>query len=163
MKQGITLIILSIFLSGCSSVASSTAAFLVAKHSEIQEVDSRRYTGSDRCMMRGKPDPFMLGQMVMTGESVPDSYQYILNPEQKKGYVTPPHFWAYAFYTVADQMGDMRAKRRMQDMQQDFQGAETAIIEKKIREKYLPSYLSKCFSTPSQYKVYIRDRDLLQQ
>jgi hypothetical protein len=160
MKIFFILIIMAL-ISGCSSVVTSTAALLVSLHSKKIESDSRRYKHIDKCLVKGRPGAFILAESIVNGQPIARDYQHILNPELHDRDPLPPHHLAYAFYLITERIGDTRAESRKEMLLPYFEKNEAKEIEEFIEYKYLKSYLTKCFSVPAQYKIHLKDRDLL--
>ncbi len=156
-------IILLVIMSGCSSVVTSTAAYVVAKYSEIKERKTRSYTAVNRCYIRNEPDAFKVAESVMTGVIVSYEYQKILAPEEKeiKPLLAPQ--LAYVLYVIADLGGDKRAAPKMKRLEAKIDSDITEYIKNKIKNKYLDSYIHKCYQVPARYKIRKSMRDLAKE
>jgi hypothetical protein len=157
----IFLLLCIIPLLGCSTVAESTAAFVVAEYSKEIEKNSRVYKGIDKCFVEGRPEAFLLAESIVYGNPITHNYQAVLNPEMRNINPIPPHHLAYAFYIIADRLADSRAFARKKWIEGNFEPGEAERIEQFIDRKYLESYLQKCFYVPEQYKKYVRPRDVI--
>lgn len=146
------LLLLSLFLFGCSTVVSGTAVFIVGKYSEAQEKKTRRYKTINDCFIKGKPSAFHLAESVAHGSAISSDYRFILNPEKQDKDPDLPHHLAYAFYVVAENIGDVRANQKKEWLKKYMEKGEGDDIERFIKRKYFPSYLYKCFSVPKSYK-----------
>ena len=162
IKMRICLYIILFFISGCTSVASSTAALVVALHSDKLEKDTRRYKGIDRCFVDGKQGPVEIGYKIFNTPSFAGEYQVILNPELKKIENYPPKDVSYAYFYIASRMHDKRAGQYL-DLIRPYlspQGRHKE-IEEFIDLKYLQSHLTKCFDVPNEHQVRLKDKELL--
>lgn len=159
--QRLIIIAFLLLCTGCTSVASSTLAFVVAKQSEKDAIKNRVYKGINRCFVRGKPEAFFLAQSVYYGSPIVVNPEIMLNPE---GLIKEPiesYNVAYAYYVIAERIGDGRAKIGQDNIRQYIGDEEAGKIEAYIDKKYLKSYLNKCFYVPPMYKVYVKPRDMV--
>jgi hypothetical protein len=159
--QRLFILLCLVALGGCSSVAESTAAFVVAEYSKKIERDERIYKGIDRCFVEGRPEAFALAESIVYGAPITHNYEIVLNPEMHDIDPIPPHHLAYAFYIIADRIADSRAVGRKKWIESSFEPGEAKEIEEFVDRKYLESYLTKCFYVPDKYKKYVRPRDMV--
>ena len=149
-------ILLALCLQQCTSIAESAAVLVVATHSKYKEVRDRQFQPTQRCLFKEKPDPFAIAESIAYGNPVTASYQKILNPgaagEAYQSDPAMPHYVAYAFYTLADRLGDTRAKAKQSWLSLYFERGETDSIKAYMERKYMTSYLEKCFVVPENYK-----------
>lgn len=157
----IFLLIILVNLTACTSVASSTAALMVALHSQKIERDTRRYKGIDRCFVPNRPSPLEVGYRVFNDSSLVIEYQIILNPELKKTEDFAVKDVAYAYFYIAHKMGDSTAWQYLKLISPQLNEGAAKEIEEFIDYKYLQSHLTKCFNVPEIYKKRLKDRDLL--
>jgi hypothetical protein len=161
MKKLLLIIAALMLSSSCSSVATSTAAFIVAKHSETIERNSRRYAGINPCFLKERPDAYKIAELIANGEPISREYDIILNPEKEDIDPPLPSHLAYAFYIIADRAGDVRAPDRKKWLAKYLEENEPRKIEEYIDMKYLDSFVMKCFSVPGYYKRYVSPRDMV--
>jgi hypothetical protein len=145
-------LILILIVAGCTSIATSGTALIVSLHSNKVERDTRRYSGIDRCFMEEAPDSFVLANHIFYGQVEFSKYVYILNPELKKNKVFERYELAYAFFLIADKLGDVRAPEKIKALQVYFEKNRYEKIEKFINFKYLNSHLTKCYSVDKEFK-----------
>ncbi|MDA0780944.1 MAG: hypothetical protein PQ612_01570 [Rickettsiales bacterium] len=148
-------------VTGCTSVASSTAALMVALHSQKQERDTRRYKGIDRCFISDRPSPLEVGYNLFNGIFPSEDYQIILNPELKGGNNYSDNDLSYAYFYIAYKMMDSRAWDYMELVKPQLAEGRSKEVEDFIDGKYLQSYLTKCFDVPDKYKIRLKDRELI--
>ncbi len=144
---------------GCTSVATSTLAFVVAKQSQRQEVKDRQYKGINKCFVKGKPEAFFLADSVLYGSPLVQNPEVMLNPEHLRKDSISSHDVAYAYYVIAERIGDKRAAGGKARMMKYLKEQDAANVEAYIDKKYLQSYLRKCFAVQPRYKVYVKPRD----
>lgn len=161
MKRNFFLVAI-FFIHGCSSIASSTAALAVAMHAKKIEKDTRRYKGIDHCFVSGKPVAFDVASQILSTQAVNSEQQSILNPEHRNIKPYDPYYVAYAFYDISYRMGDFRAEKYKQNLLQYLDKKQAKKIEEFIEFKYLQSHLVKCFHVPHEYKIRLKDRDLVE-
>lgn len=158
----VSMIILAFFLQQCASIAESAAVLVVATHSKYEEIRGRQFKPTNRCLFTEKPDPFSIANAIAYGDPVTASYQKILNPGTPGEAYDPdpplPHYVAYAFYVVAERLGDSRAKAKEDWLSIYFRGGETDHVREYMERKYTTSYLEKCFIVPDIYKQRIPER-----
>ncbi len=161
------LVFLSLVLFGCqqgaSSLAESALAYLVAKHAERIEIETRQYTRINRCFIKDKPNAFLLAEDIMYGSPVTGEYQIMFAPEGQKSDPVAPHELAYAMYVIAAQLGDTRAPAKKEWLASYMDAYEAKNIEKYIEYKYLQSYLEKCFSASSLYQKRLTPREIVKE
>lgn len=160
MKRTLFLVVI-FFIHGCTSIASSTAALAVAMHAKKIEKDTRRYKGIDHCFVSGKPIAFDVASEILSTQTANSEHQSILNPEHRNIKPYDSYYVAYAFYEIAYRMGDVRAEKYKQNLLQYLDKKQAEKIEKFIEFKYLQSHLAKCFHVPHEYKIRLKDKDLL--
>jgi hypothetical protein len=161
MKRNFLLVTI-FFIHGCSSIASSTAALAVAMHAKKIEKDTRRYKGIDRCFLSGKPVAFDIASQILSTQVANGEQQSILNPEHRNKKPYDPYYVAYAFYDISYRMGDFRAEKYKQNLLQYLDKKQAHKIEDFIEFKYLQSHLVKCFHVPHEYKIRLKDRELVE-
>ena len=150
MRVSIYFCTILLFVTGCTSVASSTAALVVALHSDKLEKDTRRYKGIDRCFLDGRPKPLEIGYKVFNDPSLSAKYQVILNPELKKNDSYPYKEVSYAYFYIANRMQDKRAWQYLELTKPYLTSIERyKEIEEFVDFKYLQSHLTKCFDVPA--------------
>ena len=156
------LYIVLLTITGCTSVASSTAALVVALHSDKMEKDTRRYKGIDKCFIEGMPSPLDVGYEIFNNPSRAGKYQAILNPELKEVEEFSAKDLSYAFFYIAQRMQDRRAWQYLELVRPHLSNEKQyKEIEKFVDFKYLQSHLTKCFNVPYEHRVRLKDRDLL--
>jgi hypothetical protein len=145
-----------LLLSACTSVASGTLVYVVAKHSEISHKKNKQYNGSHRCVIKGRPSPYHIAEQIVHGSAITHKYHNVLNnyEEAATDNPLPPHHVAYAFYTIAKRIGDNRATNRMEWLRPYFLETKPKKIEEKVQMRYLNSYLRKCFFVPPALRSY---------
>lgn len=155
----ISLLIMILFVSGCSTAVSAAAVYAVGKYSEQVEIKTRQYKGIDKCFMEDVESPFYIGDALVFGDQVAKKYQILLNPEGRDIDPVLPHHLAYAYYIIAEKMGDSRAVGRKKWLQPYLDEDAPDKLEDFIERKYLMSYLTKCFFVPAQYKKTVSERE----
>jgi hypothetical protein len=150
------------FIHGCSSIASSTVALAVAMHAKKIEKDTRRYKGIDHCFVSGKPVAFDVASQILSTQVASKEQQSILNPEHRNIEPYDPYYVAYAFYEIAYRMGDFRAEKYKSNLLQYLDKKQAKKIGVFIEFKYLQSSFIKCFYVPHEYKVRLKDRELVE-
>ena len=145
-------LLLSSILASCTSIASSGTALIVSLHSNKLERDTRRYSGIEQCFTEDTPDPFALANNIFYEQILSSKYEYILNPELKKIKPLANYELAYAFFLIADRLGDIRAAEKMHALQVYFEDNSHQKIEKFINFKYLNSHLKKCYAVDREFK-----------
>jgi hypothetical protein len=131
-------------------------------YSKKIEKDTRRYSKINKCFVKDKPNAYLLAESIAYGEPLSNNLSVILNPEKNPKQDPPlPHHLAYAFYVIADEIGDSRADARKKWLLNYMQKEDAKEIEEFIEDKYLQSHLTKCFSINENYKVKIHARDLI--
>lgn len=151
--------------TGCAnlvtSAVESTVVFIVAKHDEVVEKKQRKYTALDRCIVRGDPEAYALGDAIAYGQPITAKFNIILSRTGEGKENIQPHQLAYAFYVIADAIRDSRAKQRMEWMEKSMKPEDIREIRSIINDKFLTSNLAKCFSVPESYKVAKTPRQLI--
>ena len=158
------LIIVAMLLNGCMSVVNGGLVYIMAKSSDMKEVDTRTYKGIDRCFVDGKPSAFLVAEAFLYGQSIVENPEIMLNPEGGNDFKNLSNYSiAYTYYVIAGKIGDMRAKGRKQWILPNLKKgeAEAEALEAYIDRKYLHSYLAKCFEVPDRYKSLATGKDLL--
>ena len=161
MKR-IFLLVAIFFIHGCTSIASSTAALAVAMHAKKIEKDTRRYKGIDRCFVSGNPIAFDIASEILSSQIANSEHKSILNPEHRNIKPYETYYVAYAFYEIAERMGDFRAEKYKQNLLKYLDVKQAKKIEEFIEFKYLQSHLVKCFHVPHEYKIRLKDRALVE-
>jgi hypothetical protein len=149
------------FISGCTSVASSTAALMVALHSKKIEKDTRRYKGIDSCHISGQPVAYDIGYDIFNNNFFKNGTEIILSPEQDEKIENSRTELAYAYFYISQRMGDERSEKYIDVIQIQEDKESIRDIEEFVNYKYLQSYLTKCFSVPAKYKIRLNDRELI--
>ena len=151
-------------LSGCMSAVNGGIVYIMAKRSDMHEIDTRQYKGIDKCFIDDEPVAFMLAESVLYGQSIAEDPEIMLNPEGENDFNEPSNYsLAYTYYIIADKIGDMRAEARKKWISPNLEKREAEEIEKYIDRKYLHSYLTKCFKVPDRYKSHVSVKDMLFQ
>lgn len=158
---------LSIFNSGCSNLISSavesSVVYVVAKHDETVEKKQKKYTATDRCVVPGEPEAFATGNAIAFGQPLTVKYDRILSRTGEDIEPVQPHQLAYAFYIIADEIRDSRAKERMTWMEKQMSPENAAEVRSIIQDKFLISHLEKCFSVPDAYRIVKTTRQLIKE
>lgn len=159
--------ILIILISGCANVITSAVeagvVFVVAKHDETVEKKQKRYTALDKCIVKGDPEALALGNDIAFGQPITAKYNVILSRTGDDTNPVEPRQLAYAFYVIADEIDDRRAKERMEWIEKQMKPEEAAEVRSIIDDKFLVSNLEKCFSVPSAYKIEKSRRQVIQE
>lgn len=150
-----------LLLTGCTQVAGGALVYAISSQSEKQEKRGKRFTAVDRCLFKGKPNAFITGEKIAYGEPLTAQFEQLLYVAEGKeeGEPVPPHHLAYAFYTIADRIGDKRAAARKDWLKPYLTDEKPEDLEQTLHKKFMDSYLEKCFAVPEQYKIYRSHRD----
>lgn len=159
--------ILITFTSGCANVITSAVeagvVFVVAKHDETVEKKQKQYTALDKCLIKGEPEALNLGNEIAYGQQLTAKYDKILSRTGEDAPPVEPHKLAYAFYIIAFEIDDKRAKERMDWIEKQMTPQEAAEIRDVIHDKFLISNLEKCFYVPGEYKIKKNTRQLIHE
>ena len=156
-------------VSGCANVATSAAeaavVYIIAKHDEHLEKKHKKYTALDKCLLKDDPEAYALGDAIAYGQPVTARYNLILSRVGDGSDLDPiqPHQLAYAFYIIADEIRDNRAKARIIWIEKTMTPEDAADIRSVIEDKYLVSHLEKCFSVPNAYRITKTTRQFIQE
>lgn len=157
----LVLLFILLMVTGCTSVASSTAALMVALHSQKQERDTRRYKGIDRCFISDRPSPLDVGYNLFNKNFSSNDYQIILDPQLKGDKNNSEIELSYAYFYIAYKIMDSRAWQYMELVKPQLAEDIPKETEAFIDSKYLQSYLTKCFDVPDKYRIRLKDRELI--
>ncbi len=153
--------------SGCianviSATVQSGLVFAVAKHDEKTQKKKKRYTALDKCIIEGTPEAYTLGnEMLELNGRNTVKYDQILSRSVDKIDPAKPEHLAYAFYIIADELRDNRAKEQIKTIERKVAPKEALEVRSLIEDKYLVSYLDKCFTVPESYKITKTTRELI--
>lgn len=98
------------------------------------------------CMVADRPSAYVMGEHMAQGnavithefDAILESFAFVSQPE-------PIHL-AYAFFLIADRIGDTRAQEKLEWLEPSLRADEIDIIKTAIYGKYSQPYLSECFS-----------------
>ena len=154
-------------ISGCANLVSSAVesgiVYIVAKHDETVEKKQKKYTATDRCVVKGEPDAVLTGNMIAYGQPITMKYDKILSRTGEDIPPVEPHQLAYAFYIIADEINDNRGKERMAWIEHQMNPEDASEIRSIINDKYLVSHLEKCFSVPESYRIAKTTRQMIKE
>ncbi len=159
--KNFVMILLVLLITGCSSIVSSTAVFIVAKHSEKVELETRKYKRIDKCFIGNRPEAFELAEAIAYGSPITEQYKILLNPEFEEKDPIEPLSLAYAYYYVADKLNDTRAQAKLKWLEPYMELDKATEIRKFIDTKFLKSYLGKCFDVNESFEKKVRTIDLV--
>lgn len=121
------------------------------------------YTQRDNCIISGNPNPFALGERIAYGENISRKFENLLygknfNPNED---VIEPLQVAYAFYLIAERIGDARARARQDWVIPYMPPSFRDRVASAIYQKYSAGFLAKCFASglKSQNKVNNQNDD----
>lgn len=158
---------LLVFNTGCSNLISSAVesgiVYVVAKHDETVEKKQKKYTATDRCVVSGEPEAYAIGNAIAYGQALTVKYDRILSRTGEDIDPVQPHQLAYAFFIIADDIRDTRAKERMEWMEKQMPPKESAEVRSIMHDKFLASHLEKCFAVPDVYRVTKTMRQMIKE
>ncbi|MDB2415417.1 hypothetical protein N9W34_06570 [Rickettsiales bacterium] len=128
----------------------------MAKHEETKAKRDIVYNVISKCIVKGNPDAFQIAENIMYNYPVTQEQNRILNTLEEDAEIPwfPNHHLAYAYYSIAEKIGDSRAAFRKNYFVQKYPPEELKNIDEILHKRYLPAYLNKCFSVPNQYLVH---------
>ncbi|MDB2415279.1 hypothetical protein N9W34_05855 [Rickettsiales bacterium] len=101
----------------------------------------------DKCLVNGMPSAFSLGDALSYGTAIAKNYSYILQSVQfSNEYYPEAAELAYAFYIIADRIGDPRAKAKIEWLYNYVTPEGKELVKTIIYRKFSKPYLQKCFS-----------------
>lgn len=144
-----------------SSAVESSLVLIVAHHDKTVEKKQKKYTATHKCVVRGEPEAYALGQSIAYGLPITTQYNIVLSRTGEAIDPVQPHQLAYAFYLIAYKIGDIRAKERIAWMEHYIPPEDAQEIRSIIEDKYLSSHLEKCFTVPDEYRIIKTTRQLI--
>lgn len=154
-----------LFTASCANIVSSAVesgvVYLVASHDEVVEKKRKQYTALDRCIVKDDPEAYALGEAIAYGQPITAKFNVILSRTGEDTDPVQPMQLAYAFYIIADEIHDSRAKARMAWLEKYLKPEEAKEVQSIINDKFLISNLEKCFSVPEEFKIARTTRELI--
>ncbi len=129
-----------------SKVSFVVFLFLVIINSVAEAGDY--YKDDDKCVIEGMPGAFEIGDKIAYGEPIANKYEHILIGDEfnKNDDIIEPLHVAYAFYIIAERIGDPRGvvRQRWAEPYMDVETKDKIISA--VYRKYSATYLQKCLS-----------------
>jgi len=101
----------------------------------------------DKCIVSGKPIAIDIGDALANGTAINRDFSHVLASQQfGEEYFPTPVELAYAFYLIAERIGNPGAKQKMDWLYPYMDPGSVEIIKTIIYRKYSNRYLRKCFA-----------------